>query len=94
MKITIERSTNETKTLTLSNPVRIGGKLFLDGFKAQALDESTFGAALCLGIWNGCKYKGNLKRGIKTGLMTELVFCTANGIRNVLRNYRKEWNKS
>lgn len=76
-------------TLKLNDKIRIGGKLFLEGFLNQAKDESTAGTALAAGLWSGLKYKGNIKRGIRAGILTELTFCTANGVRNVLKNYRK-----
>jgi len=80
----------ETRKLELTQPMRIGGRLFLDGFTAQAKDEATFGVALAGGVWQGMKYKGDIWRGIKAGALLELSMCTLNGIKNVCRNYRKE----
>lgn len=79
--------------LEMTRPMRIGGKLFLEGFTAQAKDESTIGVALAGGCWQGLKYKGDIWRGVKAGALLGLSMCTLNGVRNCVRNYRKECKK-
>ncbi len=85
ISIKFEKKTGEK--LPFTRPMRIGGKLFLDGFKAQLADEPTLGVAIAGGIWQGLKYKGNLWRGVKAGAILELGMCAMNGIKNVARNY-------
>jgi hypothetical protein len=87
--IKIEFEKKENSKLALTRPMRVGGKLFLDGFKDQLADEPTIGVALAGGLWQGLKYKGNLWRGIKAGAVIELGMCAMNGVKNVMKNYHK-----
>lgn len=75
--------------LPMTKHMEIGGRLFLDGFKSQLFDESTAGVALAGGLWQGMKYRGDIFRGIKAGAMIELTLCTLNGVKNVMKNYKK-----
>lgn len=87
ISIKFEKKTDEK--LPFTRPMRIGGKLFLEGFKTQLVDEPTFGVALAGGLWQGLKYKGNIMRGIKAGAILELSMCTLNGMKNVAKNYHR-----
>lgn len=89
MAVIIKLEKNKDTTLPLPDRLKIGGKLFLEGFRAQATDESTAGVAIAGGLWQGMKYKGDLKKGLKAGAVIELSLCVGNGIRNVVRNYGK-----
>lgn len=85
--ISIKFEKKNDEKLPFTRPMRIGGKLFLDGFKTQLADEPTLGVAIAGGIWQGLKYKGNLWRGVKAGAILELGMCAMNGLKNVARNY-------
>lgn len=90
MKIEIVREGGTPKRLTLTKPMRVGGKLFLEGVIDQARDESTAGVAIAGGIWSGLKYKGSVARAFKSGALIELGLCALSGVKNVVKNYRRE----
>ena len=92
--ITIRFEENQTETLPLTSRMKTAGKLFLDGFAVQVADESTAGIAIASGLWQGLKYKGNLVRGLQTAATVELTLCALNGVKNVLKNYRKAKNNT
>lgn len=60
-----------------------GVKVFKQGFMAQVFDEDTIGISVITGIAQGLKYKGDVKRGLITAVTMEIVFGTANGLRQV-----------
>lgn len=59
------------------------GQVFVGGCIAQLSQEGTFVVACGLGIIQGLKYKGNLKRGVLTALTVAGAITIANGIYNV-----------
>lgn len=74
---------------TIPAKVGRGAKLFKDGFMGQVLREDTIGVAAGVGIIQGLKYAGSMKRGVVAGAATLAVLGTVNGIRNVIVNKDK-----
>lgn len=66
--------------------LRIAAVLFRDGFMAQLRDESTAGLALGAGLVQGMKYRGDIRNGIRTGIVAGCAICAVNGIRNVIEH--------
>ena len=65
---------------------KLVAKVFGEGFKVQATDAATCGMGCTLGLWQGLKYKGNLKAGIATCAITIGGMSVVNGIRSVVKN--------
>ena len=61
--------------------------LFTDGAVNAMVDPTSIETAATIGLWNGFKYKGDLKRGIKSGAVTFLVLGGVYGTINVLTNW-------
>ena len=56
-------------------------------FVAQAADPNTVTIAAVAGVYQGLKYKGSIKNGLKASLATFVVFGTANAVVNVVTNW-------
>lgn len=56
-------------------------------FVAQAADPNTVTIAAVAGVYQGLKYKGSIKTGLKASLATFVVFGTANSVVNVVSNW-------
>lgn len=78
--------TKENTTNLPLRKLRIACVLFKDGFLSQLHDESTAGLALGVGLIQGMKYKGDVKNGIRSGVVAGAAICTLAGFRNVLEN--------
>lgn len=63
------------------------GKVFMDGVKVQLEQEWTWAAAATIGLYQGLKYKGNIKTGVAGGLAVLVVLSGASGVYNVVRNW-------
>lgn len=75
--------------ITIPEKVKTGAKLFAAGFTAQVTDSETLGVAACVGIIQGLKYAGSMKRGVMAGAATLAVLGTVNGVRTVIDNRDK-----
>ena len=67
---------------------KLVGVAFLNGFEHAAIDEDNLSIAGFVGLYQGLKYNGNLKRGITSGLVTLAVFSTIDGVRTVTKNWK------
>lgn len=74
------------KMTQISKTAKVVGKVFMAGFKTQLAEESTLATGVTIGVMQGLKYNGNVKRGVKAGLATVGVFATANGVKSVMSN--------
>ena len=66
---------------------KVAGKLFFDGTKEAAVAPNTINTAAVMGLVQGLKYKGNLKRGAQGTLATVVILSGAKGIENVVREW-------
>lgn len=60
--------------------------IFAEGFKAGLRHESTWTLGLIYGLWQGTKYNGNIKRGVKTSAAVVLSLSTYYGINNLVKS--------
>ena len=63
------------------------GQAFMDGAKHQLKQPITIGAATYIGIGQGLKYNGSIKRGVETGVVIVGVMVAAAGVYNVIYNW-------
>lgn len=72
-----KRKKNIQKQLT---NVKVVGEAFITGVKRDAFDATTVGVSTVVGLAQGLKYSGNVKRGLLTGLVTWAAISVAGGI--------------
>jgi hypothetical protein len=65
------------------------GTVFMDGIKAQFSQQWTWGSAAIIGLYQGLKYKGDIKAGISGGVAVLIVLTGANGIYNVISHWSR-----
>lgn len=63
--------------------------IFVGAFKTQVKQEDTLLVAAGIGLGQGLKYNGDLKRGLQAGLVSLAVIATINGVSNVITNWDK-----
>lgn len=56
-------------------------------FVAEAADPNCMSLAAAVGLYQGLKYKGSIKSGVKGSLATIVVFGTVNAVTNVVDNW-------
>lgn len=61
--------------------------VFGKGFSLQMVEEGTLAGSAIVGLAQGMKYKGDVKRGILSGLIFNAVVSTFNGIRVVVKTW-------
>ena len=66
------------------------GRLFVKGVKSSIRQEWIWTFSAITGLYQGLKYKGNIKNGITGALATLLTFATIGGIYNVVAEYKNE----
>lgn len=64
-------------------------QVFKGGAKEQLKQQWVFGAAAAVGLSQGLKYNGSIKRGTVGGLATIVVIAAANGFSEVMNNWDK-----
>lgn len=64
------------------------GKVFAKGFGSQAVDPTTMILAGSVGLSQGFKYNGNLKRGLVAGAITMGVMGIIGGIVKVVEVHK------
>lgn len=64
-----------------------GALVFKHGFVEQVCDESAVSIGLATGFYQGLKYNGSFKRGLKAGVITIGAIGAANGAMNVIKNW-------
>ena len=63
--------------------------VFVGGCKEQLKQSWVIGTAAGIGLSQGLKYNGSIKRGLIGSAATVAVLCTANGIYNVVTFWDK-----
>jgi hypothetical protein len=63
--------------------------VFIGGAKEQLKQQWTIGAAAGIGLAQGFKYNGSIKRGVTGGIATLAVLAAANGFSEVMYNWDK-----
>lgn len=61
--------------------------VFGKGFRAQMFEEGTMAMSGAAGLWQGLKYKGDLKKGVLTAVVVDIAVSTFNGISNVVKHW-------
>lgn len=73
--------------------VKFLASVFHNGGMYQLEQEWTIGTAAAIGLQQGLKYNGNIKRGVKGGAAVLGVMYVANGLNNVI-GHRREIKKA
>lgn len=74
------------KTLVKLNCAKI---IFIGGCKEQLKQEWVIGTAAGMGLAQGLKYNGSIKRGLAGATAVLVVCCAANGFYNLAINWDK-----
>lgn len=61
--------------------------VFGKAFRAQMFEEGTMAMSGAAGLWQGLKYKGDLKKGVLTAVVIDVAVSTFNGISNVVKKW-------
>ena len=56
-------------------------------FAVEATDPNCLSLAAVTGLYQGLKYKGSIKAGIKGSLATVVVFGALTSVENIVRNW-------
>ncbi len=75
--------------MNISEKANFVGKVFIGGVKRELQEEWLWGMAAGIGLYQGLKYKGNIKTGIAGGLAVLVVVAGANGVYNVVAHWDK-----
>lgn len=65
------------------------GQVFIGGVKKQLEQEWVWETAAAIGLYQGLKYTGSIKRGIVGGVAALAVISGANGMSNVVAYWDK-----
>ena len=76
----------KSKMESLNNKVIVTGALFINGFSRTFTGEENIQIAAAVGLYQGLKYNGSLKRGLKAGAVTMGAIATINGVLTVMGN--------
>lgn len=69
--------------------IRFVAVYFYYSAKHQLLREDTILISTGIGLYQGLKYGGSFKRGIKSGLTTLLTVSAVNGVLAIIEDYDK-----
>lgn len=67
----------------------VAGKLFFDGAKESAVAPETINTAAVMGLIQGLKYRGDLKRGVQGTVATVVILSGAKGLEKVVREWEQ-----
>ena len=76
----------KSKMETLQNKAKITGQLFINGFSHTFTQDENLQVAVGVGLYQGLKYNGSFKRGLKAASTTMAVIATVNGVLTVMSN--------
>lgn len=62
------------------------GKVFKEAFVKQLESEETWISGGVVGVAQGMKYNGSVKRGLKAAVSTVTLVAVGNGLVNVIKN--------
>lgn len=69
--------------------VKLISQTFYYSAKKQLLNEDTILISAAMGLYQGLKYRGSFKNGIKGGLATLVTISAINGVLNVVEHKDK-----
>ena len=85
----VRKEKKREKKNKLIKKVRLMSKVFYYSAKNEMFSDTTLSLAAIVGLGQGLKYNGNLKRGLTAGIATMGVFGVLSGIMNVHDNRKK-----
>lgn len=88
----VKKEKREKKIKKQLKKVKLIGKAFVVGVKGNAIEPTTLGFSTIIGLTQGLKYNGSIKRGVLSGLATLAAFSVVGGIATVGK-YISEINK-
>ena len=71
----------------MKNQIKVGTEIFTKSAILQLKQTETATAIVTIGITQGLKYNGDVKRGIKSGVAVGAVAGCYSGILNVVNNW-------
>lgn len=75
--------------MTILEKTNFVGTVFKGGVKAQLKQDWLWGTAASIGLYQGLKYKGDVKAGMTAGLAVILVTSGVNGLYNIVSHWDK-----
>ena len=72
---------------SLQKKAKVAGKIFGEAFLVQMGSESTLTVGVASGLYQGLKYNGSVKRGVKAAAATMGVMCALNGGLECIQQY-------
>lgn len=75
--------------MKILDKVKFVGTVFVGGCKEQLKQPWVIGTAAGIGLSQGLKYNGSIKRGITGSVATITVLCAANGVYNIVTFWDK-----
>lgn len=79
----------EDKMKTTISKIGKGSKVFGEAFVKQVTDANTIASSVGVGAYQGLKYNGSVKRGVKAGLSYLGIMGALNGAANVVSNWKE-----
>lgn len=79
----------EDKMKTTMSKIGKGSKVFGEAFAKQVTDANTIASSVGVGAYQGLKYNGSVKRGVKAGLSYLGIMGALNGAANVVSNWKE-----
>jgi len=70
----------------IGEKAKIVGTIICDAFAQELTNEGTVGLSAAIGLYQGLKYGGNLKRGITGGMAVYVTFSAIRAVRNIMDN--------
>jgi hypothetical protein len=80
-------TSSEVKVEDLKRKGKVACTIAVGAAIKQMGDKSTVQWALGVGVIQGLKYSGSIKRGVKAGLATYGAFAGANAVMNIARSW-------
>lgn len=90
MKLTIVHSNGTETTVETEPKLAKAARLFVSGFGKAALKQGNLTMAAAMGLWQGTKYKGDVKRGILTAVLVDGALAAIEGVNYVTQNWEEK----
>lgn len=81
--------TGGVKEDAFKRKLKVVKDIAIDSSLIQLRDVKTLQVAAVVGLWQGLKYRGNLKRGLNAGVATVAVITGCNVVNNLINHYDK-----
>jgi hypothetical protein len=85
-KTVIDMDTTGTKEEALKRKLNVIKNIVLESGTVMLEDKRIYQAAAGIGLWQGLKYRGSFKQGLKAGIATIGVMAGANIIYNIVQS--------